>query len=643
MSASTTSDNDLSFTSIAEEYVCALRGGASPAMEEYIQRYPDFEDAIRDEFPLMLMAEEINLHTKKETLVPPLPTSIGIYRVKSEIGKGGMGRVYSAIAPGSTREVAIKVLMVSGSEHRDSLIRFQREAKSAGKLNHPNIVPVFDYGVHEQYLYFVMPRIRGIDLSKLIDELSVERARSATCKLTMDWRMVAEVGSQVAGALAYAHSQGIIHRDIKPANLIMENNGRTWVSDFGLAKNLRCDQSLSRTGDLIGTPRYMAPEQLRGVSDSRSDIYGLGLTLYELATGRRAWENLSGQDLVFRRSSLELPSIQSANPAIPDTLCAIIMKCCTFRPDDRYQTANEVQYVMNRYLHGHKIGDRRKVRNSERSILKRKPIRIVRASLTLAGIAVFAAFMYSAAQPRLAEDANWSIAMLNAPPEQTSQIAQMPTPVVTMTNVDISEDLGDSTPVGLDAVPVSLAEAPVTAPTVIHRIADAPSKGVAGSEPEPQTTTANAAESTSKSFALPSKLPYAHQFDWVSTQVEESGLNEREKAAGHKLLISLRREMLNGSISPVQVEHLRLRLQQLFEPVSGIEETADQKTKRIDVALRQFLGHVELEVSAVHDRVMVPQQVRTDSVLTSIDTALKNPEVRRFLENLKVAPAPGQQ
>ena len=643
MSASTVPEQDLSFTSVAEEYVRALREGQAPDMEDYIRRYPQLEEEIRDEFPLMLMAEEINLHTKKELQQPPLPSAIGKYRIKSEIGKGGMGRVYAATAPGSIRDVAIKVLIVSGPEHRDSLIRFQREAKSAGKLNHPNIVPVYDYGVHEQYLYFVMPRIKGIDLSKLIDGLSVERSRSSVCNLSMDWRMVAEVGSQVAGALGYAHSQGLIHRDIKPANLIMENNGRTWVSDFGLVKNLRCDQSLSRTGDLIGTPRYMAPEQLRGVSDARSDIYGLGLTLYELATGRRAWDNLSGQELVFRRSSLELPPIQSANPAIPDTLCDIIMKCCAFRPDDRYQTANEVQYVLNRYLHGHKVGDRRKMRNSERSILHRKPIRIARAFATLTGIAIFVAFMYTAAQPRVAIDPEVSIAMMNNPSRQVPP--QTGSEQVDARPATSTEDLSGE---AVEQVAVAQTQS-------VHRINNASTEPAETSPPDnshvelgvpPQVP--NESTSTATQVGLSNAklltLTASQQFDWVVVQIADSGLKEREKATGQKLMAAMRRLFKEGSLSATQFEQLQLQLHRLLDIGPGLSDSAATQAPALnDNELRKFLGYVELEVSSIQDRVAVPHQVPTENVLTSIDTALRNPEVRRFLENLKPGPAPNNR
>ncbi len=394
MTCATNPSEESLFTTVSEAFVQAVREGKAGRIEDYAARYPDLAERIMEEFPLIELAEQLNFRTKQETQSPPLPSTIGKYRIKCEIGRGGMGRVYAASLPPLSREYAIKVISVKGSDSRDSLIRFQREAKSVGKLTHPNIIPVCDYGVHEGLLYFVMPRIKGLDLSKVIDGLALERSRASNNIMAMDWQMVAKVGAQVASALDYAHKKGLVHRDIKPANLIMESNGHTWVSDFGLVKNLLSDQSLSNTGDLIGTPRYMAPEQLRGVCDERSDIYGLGLTLFELASGCRAWENMSGYEIVAKRSLLELPSIRSANPAIPESLCDIIMKCCAFKPDDRYQSAKEVHFVLERYLSGHKVGDRRRMRNAERSILKRRPIRLARSAATLVGIGVFAGGLY---------------------------------------------------------------------------------------------------------------------------------------------------------------------------------------------------------------------------------------------------------
>lgn len=637
MSPSTVSKYDHSFTSIADEFVRALRGGNTPSLEAFIDRYPEFEDEIRDEFPLLLMAEEINLHTRKETTVAPLPEMIGKYRVKSEIGKGGMGRVYAATAPGSKREMAVKVLMVTGSEHRDSLIRFQRETKSAGRLNHPNIVPVVDYGTHDQFLYFVMPRIKGIDLSKLIEGLSLERARSATSNMSMDWRMVAEVGAQVAGALGYAHSQGLIHRDIKPANLIMESNGRVWVSDFGLVKNLRCDQSLSRTGDLIGTPRYMAPEQLRGVSDTRSDIYGLGLTLYELATGNRAWDNLSGQDLIFRRSSLELPPIQSANPAIPDALCTVIMKCCAFRPDDRYQTANEVQYVLNRYLHGHKVGDRRKLRNAERSILKRKPIRVARAVATVAGIGLFVALMYSASRPAnpFSDPVN-SASLLKDSETRSKFIDQIPAlinEVVNSNDTELRRAFGHIAKETLNRTITSDSEIPENVKNDIRQAVEAKLDSLTSEIPRIEGDPMVAVMSPIVAQIQP--------LAWVLVQVDRSGLKDREKQSARRLLSTLNKQISEGRIDPVRVAALHQKLFELAPPetmesVGGSETAASAMS---DFSLRRFLGFVEIEVSASEDMVAVPQQIPSQSnVMRTLDAALKNPEIRKLIQNIQVDP-----
>ncbi len=638
MKFATMTDLDESFSNVAEAFVLALRSGENPSIEEFAERFPKYASDIRDEFPLILMAEQLNAHVKKETIAPATPQVIGKYRITGEIGRGGMGRVYAATQEGLNRQVAIKVVNISGTEQCDSLIRFQREAKSAGKMNHPNIVPVYDYGIQDQLLYFVMPRIKGLDLSRIVDGLSLERSRTSSRSLSMDWRMIAEVGAQVAGALSYAHSQGMVHRDIKPANLIMESNGRVWVTDFGLVKNTMGDQSISRTGDLIGTPRYMAPEQLRGLSDARSDIYGLGLTLYELATGKRAWDDLSGSELITRRSSLELPPIRSVNNEIPDSLCTIIMKCCAFKPDDRYQTASEVQFVLNRYLQGHRVGDRRKVRNSDRSILKRRPIRLIRAAATVIGIGAFGGAIFLFTRPKNPfVDPVESIAMLKDDEVRSNFIKQLPSVVE---HVIFSEDTELRSAVGEVAKETFSRdiEANEQLPADVKeemkkQISTHVSEFVSGKIPteEPQP------EQPVPAHPL---LVQACEFDWVSSQLNESGLSPREKAAGQRLLMGLKKGILEQRIGQPAMDKLRRNAQKLVaanpSEVEGIQTPTPQLS---DNSLRTFLGHVELAVSDrnhADDRVVLPVQQRsTGTVVNAIDTALRNPEVRNFLNSLK--------
>ncbi|MDX1928024.1 MAG: serine/threonine-protein kinase [Pirellulaceae bacterium] len=626
--------SDESFSNVAEAFVLALRSGESPSIEEFAARFPKYAADIRDEFPLILMAEQLNAHVKKESSSASTPKMIGRYRVTGEIGRGGMGRVYAATQEGLNRQVAIKVVNFSGTEQCDSLIRFQREAKSAGKMNHPNIVPVYDYGVQDQMLYFVMPRIRGLDLSRIVDGLSLERSKSSSKSLTMDWRMIAEVGAQVAGALAYAHAQGMIHRDIKPANLIMESEGRVWVTDFGLVKNISGDQTLSRTGDLIGTPRYMAPEQLRGLSDARSDIYGLGLTLYELATGRRAWDDLSGTELITRRSTLELPPIRSVNSEIPESLCTIIMKCCAFKPDDRYQTASEVQFVLNRYLQGHRVGDRRKARNGERSILKRRPIRLIRGAATLCGIFIFGGACYYATRPKNPfEDPYASVTMLKDDQVRKDFIKQIPSiiqQVVESKDAELRNAVGD-------VAKQTLTKELEADETIPDSIKDEIKKNV--DRMHEQFVTGQVEEvGHTQDLSTNALLVQACEFDWVVPQLSESGLSSREKAAGQRLLMNLKKGILEQRVVQPTLDKLRRSAAKL-----AVTEVADEDpnahAKLTDNSLRTFLGYVELAVSdrnKIDDRVVLPlQQRQSGTVVNAIDTALRNPEVRNFLNSLK--------
>lgn len=630
-------DLDESFSNVAEAFVQALRSGKNPSIEEFAARFPKYAADIRDEFPLILMAEQLNLHVKKEAGPNSSPKSIGKYRITGEIGRGGMGIVYAATQDGLNRQVAIKVVNVSGTQQCDSLIRFQREAKSAGKLSHPNIVPVYDYGVQDQLLYFVMPRIKGLDLSRIVDGLSLERSKSSAKGMAMDWRMIAEVGAQVAGALEYAHTQGMIHRDIKPANLIMESNGRVWVTDFGLVKNTSGDQTLSRTGDLIGTPRYMAPEQLRGLSDARSDIYGLGLTLYELATGRRAWDDLSGTDLLTRRSSLELPPIRSVNSEIPESLCTIIMKCCAFKPDDRYQTASEVQFVLNRYLQGHRVGDRRKARNSERSILKRRPIQLMRAAATLVGIGIFASVLYYTTQPKNPfKDPHASVSMLKDDQVRKDFIKQIPSiidRVVHSQDADLRNAVGDVARETLTSELESNESIPDQFKDEIKKHVNQVSDYIAeGRHPN---------EAHAQEHPLNPLLVQACEFDWLVPQLSESGLSAREKGAGQKLLMSLKKGILEQRLVQSTLDKLRRNADKLVATGSSGEskDGPNARPQLTDNSLRVLLGHVELAVSdrnSLDDRVVVPIQQRpSGTVVNAIDTALRNPEVRNFLNSLK--------
>ncbi len=202
----------------------------------------------------------------------------GDFRIAREIGRGGMGVVYEAYQGSLGRHVALKLL-----PERGNLARFHREAKAAGRLHHTNIVPVFGVGEHDGRHYYIMQFIAGRGLDTLI----AERNRGAS--LPFDDREIARIGVQAAEALAYSHAHGVVHRDIKPSNVLIDERSSVWITDFGLAHDASDTATLTHTGDFVGTLRYSAPERIGGHGDARVDLYGLGLTLYELACGRPAF------------------------------------------------------------------------------------------------------------------------------------------------------------------------------------------------------------------------------------------------------------------------------------------------------------------------------------------------------------------
>ena len=214
-----------------------------------------------------------------------VPTIIGRYEVERLLGEGGMGLLYLARDPVLDRHVALKLLRVNGEDLRR---RFMREAQSAGRLQHPNIVTVYDVGDHEGQLYIAMEYIDGDTLSTLIRD---DAPFSAIRKL--------DIIDEVADGLGFAHQRGIIHRDIKPANLMMSRDGLVKVLDFGIARVSHRDSGEMDARTLIGTPAYMAPEQLEGAEvDARSDIYAVGLVMYELFSGRRAFGGATTADVL---------------------------------------------------------------------------------------------------------------------------------------------------------------------------------------------------------------------------------------------------------------------------------------------------------------------------------------------------------
>src|SRR5574341_931668 len=200
---------------------------------------------------------------------------LGPYQVIAPLGEGGMAAVYRAFQPSMERFVALKILPRTLASDPQFIVRFRQEAKVLAQLQHPHILPVFDFGEADGYTYLVMPYIKS---GTLTDELKGQ-------PLPLD--RIRTVVTQVGRALDYAHAHGLIHRDIKPSNVLIDESGNCLLSDFGLAKILEGSEKLTTTGAILGTPAYMSPEQGLGRQlDQRSDVYALGIILYEMAVGR---------------------------------------------------------------------------------------------------------------------------------------------------------------------------------------------------------------------------------------------------------------------------------------------------------------------------------------------------------------------
>jgi len=260
------------------------------------------------------------------------PEKIGIYEVKSELGRGGMATVYRAYDPRFEREVAVKVLPAE-LLHADPQfrLRFEREAKIIAQLEHTAIVPVYDVGESDGQPYFVMRYMNGGSLS--------DRIKAGG--LTID--DAARILGAIAPALDEAHSKGIVHRDIKPSNILFDKRGNPYVSDFGIAK-LSQSQAGNVTGSaIIGTPAYMAPEQAQGTEvDGRADIYALGIILYEMLTGRQPFEADTPMAVAIKHITDPVPHIQQVNPQWDDGMDAIIQKAMAKDKMQRFSTAVEM-------------------------------------------------------------------------------------------------------------------------------------------------------------------------------------------------------------------------------------------------------------------------------------------------------------
>lgn len=354
------------------EFMDEIRQGKSPSIDDFAQRYPELADQIRELFPLVGNLERWKSEKEVECLRRNVPKQfpfekLGEYQLVRELGRGGMGVVFQAFHLTSLRSVAIKLLPWRFAA--DMPIwkeRLQREATTIAALHHPNIVQIYSFSEDQGYYYYVMQLIEGVGLDTIIQRLKEQRSqrprkRSAPSasngtatdietSLTLDaWRAYAKIGEQVALALACAHEHGVLHNDIKPSNLLVRSNDHVIVTDFGIGQPEPND--LSDSDDLaVGTLRYMAPERLSGPGQPKSDIYSLGVTLYELTTQTPVFE-IQKRRLLNAAILKQRPTRpRRLVPEMPAPLEQIIMKAIAKDPADRYTSARSLARDLRRFI-----------------------------------------------------------------------------------------------------------------------------------------------------------------------------------------------------------------------------------------------------------------------------------------------------
>jgi serine/threonine protein kinase len=388
---------------LADEFLERQGRGEQPDIADYAERHPEHATVIRRVLSSLqwMSVSSVGEQPRPPLLEGALPGKgcLGDFRLLREVGRGGMGVVYEAEQISLGRRVALKVLPFAGALDPLQLQRFKNEAQAAAHLHHPNIVPVHAVGCDRGVHYHAMQFIEGRTLADLINELRQRSALTPTKAADTDrwqpvpssaqgdptadlemsqavsgagtastaealiltdqstnapafFRRIANLGMQVAGGLEHAHQMGVVHRDIKPANLILDPRGTVWITDFGLAQYQNAAQ-LTHTGCIIGTIRYMSPEQAlarRGVVDHRTDIYALGMTLYELLSLKPAFAGEDRQELL-RQITLDEPQPpRRIRAGIPVELETIVLKALAKDPTERYATAQEMANDLQRFV-----------------------------------------------------------------------------------------------------------------------------------------------------------------------------------------------------------------------------------------------------------------------------------------------------
>jgi tetratricopeptide (TPR) repeat protein len=386
--------SDAALAELLDEIAEKVRAGEPVDVEALARAHPERADELRRLLPAMQILADLDESRQGREADDPsqglLPLgTLGDFRLFREVGRGGMGVVYEAEQLSLGRRVALKVLPLAATMDPRYLQRFHNEARAAAALHHPNIVPVYAVGQERGVHFYAMQFIDGRTLATLVaerrspaptvDKLTTSEATplpatadtapaAAGTASTLPprsgpsyFRRVAELGVQAAEALEHAHQLGVVHRDIKPANLMLDATGRLWVTDFGLAR-LGADNGLTMTGDLLGTLRYMSPEQAlakHGLVDHRTDVYALGVTLYELLVLRPAVDGKDRGEILQRITTEEPAPPRHLDRAIPGDLETVVLKAMAKEPAERYATAQELADDLRRVLEDRPIQARR--------------------------------------------------------------------------------------------------------------------------------------------------------------------------------------------------------------------------------------------------------------------------------------------
>jgi len=275
---------------------------------------------------------------------PLIGTRLGDYRIRALIGRGGMARVYEGIDEKLGRRAAIKVVEIQHEHGEEATQRFIREARAVGILDHPNIISVYQFGEEQDLYYMAMKFVEGKTLLNILRSLRERRK-------FMEPARVVSIVSDVADALDYAHKRGVIHRDIKPSNIMLAEGNRAVLTDFGLTMQLGSETT---QGTAFGTPRYIAPEQ--AISSQRavpqSDIYSLGVVLYEMVTNRAPFDDDSPMSMALSHITSIPPAPQSIRPDLPHPVQTVILKALEKRPENRWQTATEMAEALRKAYQG---------------------------------------------------------------------------------------------------------------------------------------------------------------------------------------------------------------------------------------------------------------------------------------------------